>query len=76
MPTFLMVGKMTKHENAFADGGAHVYPPSSSTLPRSKQDMLYSQQSQMEVEIEQEVTVTRDSVSAPAPAGSARADAS
>ena len=57
MPTFLMVGKLTKHENQFQD---HVYPPSASRVPRTKEDML---RSQLEVEIEQEVTVTRDSVS-------------
>lgn len=66
MPTFLMVGKLTKHENAGEQ--VHVYPPSSSArgggAPRSKADMLRSQQSALEVEIEQEVTITRDSVSA------------
>ena len=57
MPTFLMVGKLTKHDNQFQD---HVYPPSASRVPQTKEDML---RSQLEVEIEQEVTVTRDSVS-------------
>ena len=74
MPTFLMVGKLTKHENAGEQ--VHVYPPSSAgrghhghhagnnnNVPRSKADMLRSQQSALEVEIEQEVTITRDSVS-------------
>lgn len=60
MPTFLMVGKLTKHENQFAD---HAYPPSSSRVPLTKEGMLRSQRSVLEVEIEQEVTVTRDSVS-------------
>ncbi|KIP06228.1 hypothetical protein PHLGIDRAFT_19513 [Phlebiopsis gigantea 11061_1 CR5-6] len=55
VPTFLMVGKLTKHDNQFQD---HVYPPSASRVPQTKEDML---RSQLEVEIEQEVTVTRDS---------------
>lgn len=60
MPTFLMVGKLTRHENQFQD---HVYPPSSThATSRTKAAMLASQGSALEVEIEQEVTVTRDSV--------------
>lgn len=59
MPTFLMVGKITKRENQFAE---HVYPPSLHAEP-SKADMERSQQTALEVGIEQEVTVTRDSVS-------------
>ena len=60
MPTFLMVGKITKHDpNQFAD---HVYPPSFAGA-RSKADGERSQRSNLEVGIEQEVTVTRDSVS-------------
>lgn len=63
MPTFLMVGKLTKHEN-HPDNVHHVYPPSAahSRSPRSKQDLLRSQTSALEVEIEQEVTISRDSV--------------
>ena len=72
MPTFLMVGKLTKHEN-HPDNVHHVYPPSASrdaSAPRSKQDLLRSQTSALEVEIEQEVTVSRDSVSRAACVGS------
>ncbi|EKM51787.1 uncharacterized protein PHACADRAFT_262128 [Phanerochaete carnosa HHB-10118-sp] len=63
MPTFLMVGKLTRHEN-HPDTMHHAYPPSAahSWTSRSKQDLLRSQTSALEVEIEQEVTVTRDSV--------------
>ena len=68
MPTFLMVGKLTKHEG-HPDNVHHVYPPnaahsrSHSHAPRSKQDMLRSQTSALEIEVEQEVTVSRDEVS-------------
>ena len=63
MPTFLMVGKLTRHDNQFQD---HVYPPSSThATSRTKAAMLASQGSALEVEIEQEVTVTRDSVRVP-----------
>lgn len=64
MPTFLMVGKLTKHEN-HPDNAHHVYPPSvvHSATPLSKRDLLRSQTSALEVEVEQDVTVTRDSVS-------------
>ena len=58
MPTFLMVGKLTKHNQ----NGDHVYPPSEATSP-SKHRFTRSHQSAMEIGIEQEVTVTRDSVS-------------
>lgn len=57
MPTFLMVGKLTKHrDNQYAD---HVYPPESPSKPH----FTRSTQSAMEIGIEREVTVTRDSVS-------------
>ncbi|THG98803.1 hypothetical protein EW026_g3441 [Hermanssonia centrifuga] len=61
MPTFLMVGKLTKHNpNQFAD---HVYPPSSA--PGSKLDINHSQQytsaTALEVGVDREVTVTTDS---------------
>ncbi|KAJ3539040.1 hypothetical protein NM688_g6423 [Phlebia brevispora] len=59
MPTFLMVGKITKRDpNQFAD---HVYPPSLDPGP-TKADMVRSQQTALEVGIEHEVTVTRDSM--------------
>ena len=58
MPTFLMVGKLTRPNlNHFAD---HVYPPPMS--PTTKDDYYPSQPSVLEIGIEQEVTVTRDSV--------------
>ena len=61
MPTFLMVGKVTKRDpnNQFAD---HVYPPSFNAA-HDKADIDRCQQTALEVGIEQEVTVTRDSVS-------------
>lgn len=60
MPTFLMVGKITKRDaNQFAD---HVYPQSLDA-EQGKADMQRSGLSGLEVGIEQEVTVTRDSVS-------------
>ena len=66
MPTFLMVGKLTKHEG-HPDNVHHVYPPSAAHshahAPRSKQDMLRSQTSALEIEVEHDVTVSRDEVS-------------
>lgn len=60
MPTFLMVGKITKRDpNQFAD---HVYPPSLNPA-QSKADMVRSQQTALEIGVDQEVTVSRDSVS-------------
>ena len=60
MPTFLMVGKLTKHNPDHAD---HVYPPSFSAVHSKSDDHLRQQTTALEVGIEQEVTVTRDSVS-------------
>ena len=58
MPTFLMVGKITRHDpNQFAE---HAYPPSYN-VSRSKVETEHYQTA-LEVGIEQEVTVTRDSV--------------
>ena len=61
MPTFLMVGKITRHDpNQFAE---HAYPPSYN-VSRSKVETEHEHyQTALEVGIEQEVTVSRDSVS-------------
>ena len=59
MPTFLMVGKVTRHQpDEYVD---HSYPPDASSKVQ-----FYSTQTQataMEIGIEHEVTITRDSVS-------------
>jgi hypothetical protein len=58
MPTFLMVGKITRNQpNEYAD---HAYPPDVDSKTH-----YYSTNSQgtMEIGVEQEVTITRDSVS-------------
>lgn len=57
MPTFLMVGKLTRNNpNQFAD---HVYATDASP---TKDGLYTSQGSALEIGVEREVTVTRDSV--------------